>query len=540
MTNPQAEEQNIISLLFKPKSWTSKQTKVGGMTFFKLSQFMRENWLYFGVLVVLVIIAYSNSLGNGLVSDDKLIEKEMPLFRSFGYMINHDLFSFFRKTFLYSFLYFLSGDNVNPVVFRLPNLLFHAGNTFLIFTILSLMNKKTVAFLAAVLFAVHPLNTEVVTWIAAGNYPQYVFFFLLSFLFYLLSSKSKKYYAFSIIFFTVALMTTNRLFLMPVFISYEFFLGDIRKNWRKLVPFVVLGFFWVGYSFFQINSVSADLAQQTYSSGGLTNLFLKIPYVTASYLELIFWPQTLTFYHSDLSFSFGILAWKFLLFILFSLAFIYAFFKNKFIAFWLSLFLIGLLLNLTPFKISQFIAERYAYFSMIGILVVVAYWLDKLIRSKKYRVVGLIVLSVITVSLAVRTIVRNGDWKDTDTLMLATVKTTPQSPRAQNNVGAYYFAHGDYQKAINAFEAAILANPRFADAYHNLAVIYSKQGEYDAAINLELKAISINKNLGEAYVSLLNSYLKKGDKESARKVYSVLKQAYPDNEILKKFENQLQ
>lgn len=513
--NSPTEEQNLISLIFKPKNWSVKQTKVEETNSFKLFQFLKENWLYFGILVALVIIAYFNSLGNGLVSDDKLIEKEMPLFRNFGYMFNRDLFSFFRKTFLYSFLYFLSGDNVTSLVFRLPNLLFHAGNAFLIFTILSLMTKKTVAFLASVIFAVHPISTEAITWIAAGNYPQYVFFFLLSFLFYLLSLRGKKFYFLSIFFFVIAILTTNRLFLMTVFISYEFFLGNIRKNWKKLVPFSVLGFIWVGYHFFQINSVTTDLASQTYSDSGLVNPLIKIPYALATYLELIFWPMKLTFYHSDINFSLNIVVWKWFVSLTFLGLISYSYFKKRFLGFFLSLFLIGLALNLTPFKISQFMAERYLYFTQIGIIVPVSLALYKLQQSKKYWSLGYLLFFLIVLSLLVRTIVRNQDWKDTDTLMLATVKTTPQSPRAQNNVGAYYYRLGQLDKAAEHFQEAIKANHRFADAYHNLGEVYLRVQKNDEAIELNQKALEFNPSMWQAYQNLGEAYLAKGEKDKA-------------------------
>lgn len=295
----------------------------------------------------------------------------------------------------------------------------------------------------------------------------------------------QRYYWLSLGTFLVGLLSSNRvLTLSLVFLVYEWAMGDVRVNWRRLLPYFSLSIFWGLAYLFQIGGRSTNLAEMTFSSGGTFNPFIQIPFAITSYLELIFYPLELTFYHSDLKLNGLRIAEKWLGLVLLLVGMWVSFRLNRKLFFWLTFFVISLLITLTPFKISQIVAERYVYLGTIGILVVGSYFLDKLISIKETKVVGFLLVGLLVLGLGIRTIYRNTDWKDTDTLMLATVATTPESPRAQNNVGAYYYNLGDLQKAEEHFKAAIANNPRFLDAYRNLVIMYSKNGEKEKAVQL--------------------------------------------------------
>ena len=78
-------------------------------------------------------------------------------------------------------------------------------------------------------------------------------------------------------------------------------------------------------------------------------------------------------------------------------------------------------------------------------------------------------MAAIVVSLSIRTIVRNVDWKNEDNLWVATGKVAPSGAPIHNNLGDVYARHNDYPKAIEEFTRATQINPGYADAYHNLA-----------------------------------------------------------------------
>lgn len=479
-----SEDQTLLSFLFKPNSSKKDKTTVD-------KPWGWRNYLLVGVVLVLaVFLVYLNSLANEAVSDDKGLAVEGQNLLNPAFIFS-DPFGALRV--VYYGLIYLTCD-LAPSCLRLGNIFFQGGNAVLVFILISLFTRKTIAFFTALIFAVHPLLTEGVTWISGGGYVQYTFFFLLSFITYILSvrsegKKSRNYYLLSLVFFVIMLFTTNRLFMAPVFVLYEFVFGDVKKNWKKLIPFVLGGLVWLGWYLFQFGSRTSSLVTQTYAQEGAINPLVKIPYALTSYLELIFWPQKLSFYQTN-PLSTLVLTWKWVGFLVFSGLLVYGKAKNKQLFFWLSFFLIGLILSLTPFKISVLLAERYAYIATLGIIFLAVYGTFYAFR-KQERVLW-VLLVILVVVLGVRTLVRNLDWKNTDTLMLAVIKTHPTSPRAQNNVGVYYYNQKDIQKAEEHFLASIQANPRFLEAYRNLIILYVQTGRKDKAVELVSSGLKAN------------------------------------------------
>src|SRR3989338_129824 len=143
-----------------------------------LRQIIKQNWLIFLLLTVVVILVYANSLANGFVSDDVMGILKNEKIGEFKWGLN------FPLTFQWAATYHLFDKN--PVPFRPENILFHLGNVWLVFILLFLLTqKKTVALLTALIFAVHPILVESVTWLSGGIYAKYTFFVLLALLFYI-------------------------------------------------------------------------------------------------------------------------------------------------------------------------------------------------------------------------------------------------------------------------------------------------------------------------------------------------------------------
>ena len=229
---------------------------------------------------------------------------------------------------------------------------------------------------------------------------------------------------------------------------------------------------------------------------------MNLPVAVSNYLGLIFWPDKLTFYHSELTFSYG----QFIIFVLATLVYIgltaYFYFKNKTLFFWSAFFLIAISPTLTPFGISWVVAERYVYMGSIGVIVLVSYLLYQLIRNKKYETVGYLIFALLLVGLTARTIIRNLDWRTMDHLSIATARTSPSDPKTHNNMGDVYAKRGELQKAADEFELATKLNPRYADAYHNLANTYKDMGKHELAIQNYNKALEINPDIWQTYQGL--------------------------------------
>jgi len=486
---------------------------------FSFWSFFRENKFIFLFLAALVLAVYANSFGNGFVSDDVGVFLKSENFKHFSSIFSGA--AHFSVPAFFQYAAFHIGG-LHPMTFRVINIFFHLGCVFVIYILLSLSMNKRVAIIAASVFAIHPILTESVSWISGGLYAMYAFFFLLSLLFYLFSENDKKYFRYSVFFYVLAIFSSEKaLVLFLVFALYELAFGSLKYNWKKIMPFFSISvFLLIVYALKiggRVSDVTAASYQQGPSSGGLYNPLVQIPVAIGSYLKLIFWPARLTLYQTEMSFSQG----QFIVLLLIFLAFLGALFwswrKNKDIFFWLAFFAITLLPTLTPFKISWIVAERYVYLGTLGIIVVVAMGINKILEfNENAKMAGWFLLILIVGTLSARTIVRNKDWKSEDTLWIATAQIAPSGQQIHNNLGDVYARQGNFDKAVEEFKTAIGINPNYADAYHNLANTYQAMGQLDLAIENYQKAIEINPGLWQSYQNLAATYFSTGEFDLAQ------------------------
>jgi len=501
---------------FLRRHYEKKNTLSQSKTVFSFTDFLRKNRLALAFLALLVFAAYVNSFNNGFVSDDIAgFAKNPNLGKVSSIFAGPAHFSFPN---LFQFIAYHIGG-LHPFTFRIINILSHLGCVFVIYILFSLSMNERIAVITASLFAVHPILTESVSWISGGLYSIYAFFFLLSFLFYLFSESNRKYFYYSLLFFVFSLFSSEKaLALFLVFALYELSFGSLKYNWRKVLPYFSISFFLLILYVTKVGYRVSAVEAQTYQTDGnkFYNPLVQIPVAIGTYLKLIFWPDKLSLYQTEMTFSQG----QYLLLLITTLTFfgviIWSYFKNKTTFFWLVFFVITLLPTLTPFKISWIVAERYVYLGTLGILICLAMLLDRFMKlNKNSKMVGYFLLAIIISSLSGRTILRNQDWKSEDTLWLATAKVAPSGQQIHNNLGDVYARQGNLPKAVEEFKKAIEINPKYADAYHNLANTYQQMGQIDAAIENYEKAISINPQLWQSYQNLGAIYFSKGDYKTA-------------------------
>ena len=483
-------------------------------------KWVKKNVGYLLFLFFLVIAVYANCLNNEFLSDDIAgIMQEKNIGNPFYFLI-HQPINFFRYL-NFGIIYNLFG--LEPPFFRLTNILFHLGSVLTIFTIISLLYNRKLGLMVAGIFAVHPLLTEAVTWISGGIHAQYSFFVLLSFLLYLLARSQnwqKKYYLISLLVFFFALFTTEKSAILPlILLCFEFSFGQLNQNWKRIIPYFILSGFAAIFVLFGGNFSSrvTALHSQYYQEKGLYNPLTQIPTAISSYLQLIFWPDKLTLYHSEMAFS----NFQFSIMVLMTTVFLglllFSFFKknNRQYFFWLAFFVISLLPMLTPFKVAWIVAERYVYLGSLGIFVLFGLGLQKLGETTKNKYVTFGLWAIIIIAFFVRTVVRNVDWKNQDNLWLAAARTSPSSPQNHNNLGDLYARHGNLPKAAEEFLLAIKLKPDYGDAYHNLANIYRQMGKNDLAAENYQKALSFNPNLWQSYQNLAVISFENGDIEKS-------------------------
>lgn len=483
----------------------------------EIKVWLKQNWKILAFLALLVFAVYFNSLGNDFVSDDisrdgiSGIRDSIEIDKTSYFWKPPYLANFNLKSVIIFFIHKLFG--LNPIFYRLSNILSHLGATLVAYLLIKLFFNSPIPFISASIFAVHPILIESVAWISGGVHSNGSFLVLLSFLTYIFAIKGGglKLYLLSIASFILSLSFNNKLIIFPIILLlYEFCFGEVKTNWKKLAPFWMVGGMWAWQLFKLLAPRTTALQNISYQEPGVNNPLIQVPVAITSYLELIFWSKNLTFYHSEVIFSQGEYFLRLGVFILFLATIVYFFKKDKRIFFWLSFFLITLAPTLTPLKIAWIVAERYVYLGSLGIFVVIATAIQKLGEMAKNQKISYVILSIALIALATRTIARNADWKNQDTLWLATAKVSPSSYQNHNNLGDLYARRGDLGKAVEEFQTAIRLKPNYGDAYHNLAHTYQQMGREDLAAENYQKALSFNPNLWQSHQSLAFIYFNQG------------------------------
>ncbi len=483
--------------------------------------------------IVLVAILYLPFLGSAFVSDD--IGGIVNVAPTWTWLeaIHWPRMIHLGVTLQY-WTYHLFG--LVPWSFRLTNILFHMANVVLVWLIVRKISKPTVAFVASLLFAIHPLAIEAVTWISGGVYVQYAFFFLFSFWLYV----SRKAGSF-ITFFLSVLISEKAVPLMFIFMLYEFVFGNLKKHWKQMIPYCIVS---IGFILFYVSRLSvriSGLEQANYQTiSGIYNPLFQIPIIISSYIELFFLPKTLTLYHSVFRYTWWEMVIRMLVTAGFLTTAVYGIVKKRVFGFWMVWFVIGLGITLLPIKIAWIVAERYVYLSLIGLCVLVGMVFDALLSKKRWKLPIICLGVVVVFALCARTIVRNNDWRDAEHLWVATAISSPGDPHSWNNMGDVYGNRGEYEKSIEAFKRAIQIHPNYADAYHNMGYTYLQMKKYDEAIPLFEKAVSINPNLWQAYQNLAFIAVAQKDYKKAMEYIEKAIAMNPTNVDLQKMREQIQ
>jgi hypothetical protein len=417
---------------------------------------------------------------------------------------------FFRPLLLY-ISYSLGG--MNPAYFRIFGILFHIGVVVTAYLLLTKLYNRGYAFFTAAIFAVHPVAVESVTWISATTYPQYSFFLMLALLTYVLSKKRHWYYYLSLGAYVLSLLSSEKAVVLPaILLLAEISFYKVKKGWKNVVPYVVLS---VGMGLFHILNLASRIAHTEVLSihkTGYRNPLHAIPISISSYFRLIFFPDTLTLYHTDeLTMSYAQFAVRCVFTLLCVAAVFVAYRKSKFVFFWLSFFFLALMPTLLPVDVIWVVAERYVYLGALGLIAATVYVLHRNAKGKANLLCLYAVLAVIVSVLMYRSVLRNAEWRDEPTFWMATRDASPSSFNARMNAGKVYMMQGQYSDAGTEFESAASIRPDRGDAYLMRANAYISQGDKTNAIEYYRLALMHDSSIWQSHQNLAAIYHSVGE-----------------------------
>ncbi len=504
------------------------------------------------LILLLTTLVYSNIFQNQFVIDDKTFIvswddskslANIPKLLAGSLPAGHEGVYRPIRSLIYSFYYQIYVTN--PFGYHLHSLLVHLASTLLIYFIsFKITKKQTVAFIAGLLFATHPIHTETITYIASSMDVTGIVLFLAAFYLYL-----KKSLLLSVILATLAFFTNETTLSLPILIMlYDWCFENlsIRKFINKgkvYALFLLPAIFYVLIRFLvlHISGRGPYLANSVYLT------FLTMIKVLIKYLSLVILPVNLVNnhiiskgieafvyrdYRTDAIKAQSILNSDILVYLLILIIIFIGAIKlrKKFpvLTFVIGWFFIALLPVSEIIPQGSMLNERFLYIPSFGFVLILASFLDFFLRSK-YKVIAGALIVLIILSYSYLTFSRNKDWHDGVTLWSQDVKRYPED-------NAYaYFALGNAYVKQNAQELAIInyqqsfnINPKFVVALGSIARTYAGLGKLNLAIDYYRKALEVNPQFWEGYLDLADLYTKQAEFNLAAEEYRKLLKVYPD------------
>ena len=481
------------------------------------------------LIFIFSIAAYFNSFSIPFLFDDISLIVENQDLKNFKNIFNLFAVDFFQgKTnavmnnsdigyyrpiisISYYFDYFIW--RLNAVGYHITNFGVHFLNALLFFYFVKLLFADfKLAVIAALIFSIHPLHTESVSWISGRTDVIAVFFILLTLIAYILyiRNSKKNYLILSLCFFICALLAKEISAIVPfIIIALNFKI----KNEKLKIKYWQLAFFAVliAYGLIRFFILDVSLAVNDFKIERFYSfIILGIPY----YLKKIFLPFNLNVYlHYELL-KINYIAILFLASVLIFVIALLIKYRKKIdylILFSLFFFTISLLpiSNILPISLAPdyelTIAERFMYLPSIPLILIVSYFLTKIPNTKIFYSI----LVFIFVALICLTIIRNREWQSEERLLNNALIQSPNSLFIINRLANIYKNNGEYQKAIDYYLKIYNKNPRFYGINNNLGAIFMELNDYQKSFeyfNKELEYYGDNaivyNNIGLIFINL--------------------------------------
>ena len=513
-------------------------------------------------LCVICFGLYFNTLWNGYILDDVMVLKDntmvtqgvkaIPELLSTPHMrgyliIPNDLY---RPLSLVMFAIEYQFFGLNPMVGHFFNIVVYAGCVVMLFLFLNKFfggEKTAIAFIAALVFAVHPIHTEVVANIKSRDELLCYFFAFLSLNLFMNYMKGGKILQLLLGVFTLFLSFISKetviSFLAIIPLIFFFYNNENRQRAIFITAGAIVSF----AVFFAIRTAVLNMYDANQQGApvefidnalakahGIERIATEVK-VLGIYLYKMFIPYPLLCNYSfnsipvaDLTsiwFWLSFTAYGFMIYIA-----ITRFIKNKKDpwAFSIIFFLATIFLfSNIPFLMGAELAERFSFFASTGVCIAAALAIEQwIIKNESANILTLKSTKVLAALIPLclifsgMTIARNMDWKDELTLYKSDVKKSPNDCRLYHYIGTAY-AENIYptepdsvkkraidEESMSYLRRSLAIYSDFTEAHVELGRIYDRKHMYDSAIVHDIKALTLNpthptgnNNLGSVYLS---------------------------------------
>jgi protein O-mannosyl-transferase len=452
------------------------------------------------ILISVALLAYFPTFHNGFIWDDDFyIQKNLNLLNAGG--LRKIWFTIGSEPQYYplthtSFWLEYHALGRNPLIYHLDNLLLHVASSLLLWRLLRRIEIPG-AFLAAMIFCIHPVQAESVAWATERKNVLSGLLYLLSFSAYWRFDNANRkwgWYAISIFLFALALLAKSVTSTLPaaILILIWFKRGQIRL--RDVVP--LLPMFIAGAA---MGSLTRWMEMHIVGAIGpeFPSSFLQRICVAGGavwfYLGKLLWPVNLMFIYPHWNIDPAQKPWL----LGFAVAVIACL-----IALWclrdrigrgpLAAFLFFIVtlspalgfVNVFPMRYS-YVADHFQYLACIGPIVLFAAILSRCVKPS----MNVAVAAVIVILFCIHTNAQCRIYRDSATLWRDTIAKDPNSWMAHENLGQAFEDSGDWSAAQKEYRIALGLYPQEPTLYTKLGVCAVLDGNDAQGIQLLQQAL---------------------------------------------------
>lgn len=486
------------------------------------------------LIVIITFLTFSGTLSHEFLSwDDKALITENYLVRTFSPSIfwSYDPELYIPVTLLsFQVNHLLFG--LNPFWFHLTNLIIHILNALLVFWLsLLILKKRYLALFVALIFALHPINTETVAWISARKELLSTLFLLSSLITYIKANNRKRLIVLSIVLFALAMMSKVTALVLPlILILYD--QTQPKTNNQKLKTYIPFFALTIIFAIVAIGGKSQAIEQLTIfqvillSFRSLT-FYLQKFFLPINLSAIYPSPVPLEFFNPEILISFAFV---------FGLAISIWIFRKKKIAMFASGFAVFTIapsfLAYTRSDGISVAADRYAYMPSIGLSILITIIFAGILKTSReskaskefagpvaYAVTLWVEAGIIVLALSGLSTQRAQVWENTESLFGDVLAKNPSSHIAKNNIGNLYLDQGELNIARTYFQDALKLKPDYPEALVNMAAYHGRTGNFSEAERNLKEAMELNPEFAPTYFNLGGVHFMRGNYRLANEAY---------------------
>lgn len=491
----------------------------------------RKTWLYLLGAFLAVFLAfeiYQPAIRGPFLYDDRYLPFFAPEFASAPLK---NWIAGVRPALMLTYWANFQLVQLEPYWYHVVNVFFHAANAILVWLIvLKILDwagvdrtpRAILATFSGLLFLLHPLQTESVTYVASRSENQSVFFFFAAFAVFLYRRSIAVSWRIAIavlILFAAACLTKEHAAVLPALLIFTdyfwnpgFSFAGLRRNWRLYAPILVLGL--IGAA-----AIWRVLATSTSAGFGMKDLRWYEYFFTQCraiwvYLRMIVLPYGQNIDHdfpiSRSVFDHGALFGLIALIAVTSAAWIW---RRRFPLAVYGWFVFLLLLAPTSsiVPIQDVLVERRVYLPFIGITLICC---EFLLRAPLRRPAMAGALAAVLSVLGIVTYQRNEVWADAISLWKDTAEKSPNKSRPHFQLAFAYYSEGRCLDAVKEYQRTSELDNKDDRLYIDWALAYDCAKQPEAALEKLRQAASISKT-GLAYSLIGMVYAKQNRRAEA-------------------------